>query len=356
MAKTSELLEKLSKELSDPDNEILKSADGDEQILNIVAGALISCAQTLSSASIEIIKFESKVDDNDLDDLVSVANELDGDEETSKYAGSVDNLLKILNKEAQHNKLLGINIDELENVNLDTLYALLTHFNNEKHKAAMEIHREKDLGLEKSSYGYLEVKINNINSMLNAINFFIKQKETESLDDVGKLASILDQSEDVSLAKVASVLDEILLTIAKPKNAIESIKLAEESEIEKLRIKYKTPSPDLFTIGNEKKEKLTEEYTKEIEDKIKKYKPNEAPLSARTCPDHQSIMLQRVGDHTVQCPLDRKIYNYDAGYTLMDGSVVPGSAVQGQTDFSNSSDSQHVSFSNRQDKLNENNG
>ena len=281
MAKTSELLEKLSKELSDPDNEILKSADGNEQILNIVAGALISCAQTLSSASIEIIKFESKVDDNDLDDLVSVANELDGDEETSKYSNSVDNLLNILGKK-----------DNLE----------------------------------------------------------------EDLDNAAKLASILDQSEDVSLAKVASVLDEILLSIGANKNAIQTIKSAEESEIEKLRIKYKKNPEELFTVGNEKKDKLTEEYTKEIEDKIKKYKPNEAPLSARTCPDHQSIMVQRVGDHTVQCPLDRKIYNYDAGYTLMDGSVVPGSAVQGQTDFSNSSDSQHVSFSTRQDKLNENNG
>jgi hypothetical protein len=101
---------------------------------------------------------------------------------------------------------------------------------------------------------------------------------------------------------------------------------------------------------------LTEEYTKEIEDKIKKYKPMEAPLSSRCCSDHPGSMLMRIGDNVYQCDLDKKIFDFASGYKLMDGTVVPGSSVQNQTQNLADHTDQHVSFSTRSDKLNENNG
>ncbi len=194
-------------------------------------------------------------------------------------------------------------------------------------------------------------------SIDNVLDILGKKENLDGdLENTAILASVLDNSGDESLAKIASVLDELLLTIAKPKNAIESIKLAEEAEIEKLRTKYKKPSPEFFTLGNEKKEKLADEYNKEIENKIKVYKPMEAPLSSRCSPDMPGVMLQRIGDNTWQDPITKKIYNYDTGYTTLNNEKVPGSSVSNQTQGLADHAPEHVSFSTREQRLNDNNG
>ena len=278
MNKVSILLENLAKHFASPDNEILKEAENDENILHIVASAFVNCAHELSNASMDVLKFEPHIDAEDLTELAAVAEDFDKDEELTKYSDSIDNILNLLSKKE----------------NLD-----------------------------------------------------------DDLDNAAKLASVLDNSGDDKLQKIASVLDEILLTIGAPKGAVQNIKSAEEAEIEKLREKYRKPSPDFFTPGNEPKQKLADEYNKEIEDKIKVYKPMEAPLSARACPDHAGVMLMRVGDHVSQCPLDKKIYNYETGYTLMDGSKIPASSVQNQTANLADHAVEHVSFSNREQRLND---
>lgn len=183
-----------------------------------------------------------------------------------------------------------------------------------------------------------------------------KEDLADDLDNAAKLAEALDSSGDESNIKIASVLDEILLSIGTPKGAVQNIKSAEESEIEKLRLKYKKNPEDLFVKGNEAKNKLTEEYTKDIKNQIKEYKPMEHGLSSRYCPDHNGVSLMRVADNTWQCNFDKKIYNYEEGYKLLDGSSVPGSNVSNQTQNLQNPQMEHVSFSNRADKLNENNG
>lgn len=191
-----------------------------------------------------------------------------------------------------------------------------------------------------------------IDNLLNLVGE--KRDLSEDLNNAAQLAEALDNSGDDKLAKIASVLDEILLTIGAPKGSVNNIKSADDAEVEKLRAKYKTPSEELFTVGNEAKQKLTDEYTKEIEDKVKAYKPMEAPLNSRYCPDHAGISVMRIGDSTWQCPLDKKIYNYESGYTLMNGDKIPGSSVQNQTGNLQDHAPEAVSFSTREQKLNDN--
>ena len=62
------------------------------------------------------------------------------------------------------------------------------------------------------------------------------------------------------------------------------------------------------------------------------FKPmNETPLSTRYCPDHVGVQTARISQQAVQCPLDGRVYNYEAGYTDYDGQKVPGGSVAGQT-------------------------
>lgn len=55
------------------------------------------------------------------------------------------------------------------------------------------------------------------------------------------------------------------------------------------------------------------------------------PLSGRHCPDHRGTQMARVGDRVFQCPIDRKTYNFETGYTDYQGQRVPGGSVAGQT-------------------------
>jgi hypothetical protein len=62
------------------------------------------------------------------------------------------------------------------------------------------------------------------------------------------------------------------------------------------------------------------------------FKPlNETPLSTRYCPDHIGVQTSRISQHAVQCPLDGRVYNYEAGYVDYDGQKVPGGSVAAQT-------------------------
>jgi len=56
----------------------------------------------------------------------------------------------------------------------------------------------------------------------------------------------------------------------------------------------------------------------------------EGSLSARTCPEHHGVQLRRVGEHTWQCDLDKKNYNYQTGFTMANGVKIPGGDVANQ--------------------------
>jgi hypothetical protein len=147
----------------------------------------------------------------------------------------------------------------------------------------------------------------------------------ESIAETAALATALDESGDPQLQKMASVLDELLLTVAAP--PVAERRAAANDRAEELRKKYQ---------GN--REKLRE-YNKiaDVEKAIDKsnmtkdYRILEAPLSTRYCPDHPGAQIARVGEHVWQCDLDKKTYNFETGFELNNGDKVPGGDVAQQT-------------------------
>ena len=86
---------------------------------------------------------------------------------------------------------------------------------------------------------------------------------------------------------------------------------------------------------------------KAVKEQIKEYRPLEASLMTRFCPDHPGVMMNRVEDRVFQCSLDQKTYDFENGYTTLKGNKVPGSSVN-NNHFDNN---QQVSFSTREDLM-----
>jgi hypothetical protein len=167
----------------------------------------------------------------------------------------------------------------------------------------------------------------------------------EFLDGVAALASAFSESDDDLLKKQANVLDEILFTLAAPKNYLSNFKKEELDKIEELKKKYKNVNSEINEVNK------VSESLDSIKDSpvYKEYRPLEAPMSSRTCIDHPGALLARVGDNTWQCSLDHKVYNYDIGFTTLKGNKVPGGSVSEQTPKHNPNDYQM--FDNRRQRL-----
>lgn len=166
----------------------------------------------------------------------------------------------------------------------------------------------------------------------------------ESIDSLAELAHAFDESGDPALIAHASVIDELLLTIAAPPNASQEKKAAEEERIKLLKEKYENVSTQL-----KEDNKISE-----AEKAINKSKMTEATilegtLSTRTCPDHPGAQIGRVGEYTWQCELDKKVYNYQTGFELANGMKVPGGDVANQTKI-DITDTQSV-FDTRESRL-----
>lgn len=166
----------------------------------------------------------------------------------------------------------------------------------------------------------------------------------ESLDKLADIAAAFDESGDPELQKQASVIDELLFTIAAPVNLVDKKKAADDSRIEELKRKYEGSSDELKKMNDvENSEKAIKE-----SGLTKQYLVLEAPLSARTCPDHPGAQISRVNEDMWQCSLDKKVYNYRTGYTLENGAVVPGGDVANQTQPAQDS---HSIFDTRSGRL-----
>ena len=150
---------------------------------------------------------------------------------------------------------------------------------------------------------------------------------SQTIEETAALAQALDESNDPQLKRMASVLDELLLTIAAPPNAYAERKDLVDARADEIKKKYEQPRKDLHKYNKiERSEKAIEGsgFTKE-------YRILEAPLSTRYCPDHPGAQIARVGEHVWQCDLDKKTYNFETGFDLNNGSKVPGGDVAQQT-------------------------
>lgn len=149
----------------------------------------------------------------------------------------------------------------------------------------------------------------------------------ESVASLADLAAALDSSGDPALQKQASVLDELLLSISAPPGAYKAAKAAEDYRLDELKKKYENPREELA------KTNMITDAEKAIDKSkmTKEYKILEAPLSSRYCPDHPGVQIARIGEHVWQCEMDKKTYNYETGFDLINGNRVPGGDVAEQT-------------------------
>jgi len=165
----------------------------------------------------------------------------------------------------------------------------------------------------------------------------------ESLTELVNIANAFDSSGDDKLKRQASVIDELLLTIAAP--PINERRVAEDYRLEELIKKYQEPTKYLAEAN-----KITD--AKKAINKsnmTKQYEILETPLSTRYCPDHPGAQIARIGEHVWQCELDKKSYNFETGFELNNGSKVPGGDVANQTHGLNAPS--HAIFDSRQDRL-----
>jgi hypothetical protein len=171
------------------------------------------------------------------------------------------------------------------------------------------------------------------------------QLTPEALDHLNQIITAFDQSNDVDLQKTAFVIDELLLTIAAPPKWASTYKEAQENRLDVLKDKYEETKKQL-DIMNKVKESATGIDKSPM---TKQYRIMEAPLSTRTCPDHAGGLLARVGENMWQCQMDKKVYNWNTGFTNERGEKVPGGDVANQTPMSHPIP--HAIFDTREDRL-----
>jgi hypothetical protein len=168
----------------------------------------------------------------------------------------------------------------------------------------------------------------------------------EGIDGLAEIATAFDESNDEGLKKQAAVIDELLLTIAAQPNITSQLKKLQDDRLEQLRLKYQQPRED------QKKANGIPEIEKALQ-KAKIMQPTEIhdqPLVGRNCPSHVGAQLARVADHQWQCELGGEVYDYENGYTLENGTKVPGGGVQHQTDLV-THENHHAIFDTREGRL-----
>lgn len=196
----------------------------------------------------------------------------------------------------------------------------------------------------------LKNAVNNIELLAEKV---VGDLDAKDIDSIAALAAEFDDSDDPFLQKQASVLDQLLVNFAQKENA-QAKKKAEDSEVEKLREKHRQLSHERAyekPAQEHDKDIKAAERAKEIQDSIKQYRPLEAPLSTRYCPDHAGAPIMRIGEGVYQCALDKKLYNWHEGYTTMRGNKVPGGRVDEQTLGLGDRALESMHFSTRESRL-----
>lgn len=169
---------------------------------------------------------------------------------------------------------------------------------------------------------------NGFKSIANLFDFAIN-----TISDLYKNTDIIKSSDDarVVIAKCADYMDgrnkiasDILDKVLKI--ALEDIPgrygpISQFSRQEHSDMVYNTES----TLPKQEKRKRNDQPN------IKEYGEAGNQLNTRYCPDHNGVQTVRVGERVYQCPLDKKTYNYETGYTNYKGENIPGGSVAHQT-------------------------
>lgn len=182
-----------------------------------------------------------------------------------------------------------------------------------------------------------------------------KQLTVNDVDELGAVAQALDDSGDPVLQKQASAIDELLYTVGADPKAQMAFKKAQDEEIERLRAKYREQrGEEAYSVvkSQHDKENRVNEAIKTIDQKVKGYRPLEAPLSTRYSPDMPGVSLMRIGDNVYQCPVTKKIFDFRSGYTTAKGNKIPGGDVANQTQHLGYQAQEHMNFSTREEVLN----
>jgi hypothetical protein len=147
----------------------------------------------------------------------------------------------------------------------------------------------------------------------------LENDSVKNLEDTAALANEFDASEDPLLKQQAKILDQALFVLAELTPEQQKYKERNFNDA------YNAPREELAKSFRIRETKKALENSKH-----KVYRPNEASLSTRHCPDHPGVPFLRVADYVYQCSLDHKIYDFKDGFTTLKGNVVPGGSVSNQ--------------------------
>lgn len=218
----------------------------------------------------------------------------------------------------------------------------LADSDNEIFVAAFEKLSDEEL----KSFAELSVLASEMLLKLNSIKEELIPEAGYSSEDIDVLASIATEYEasgDEKLIKQASLLDDVLYTIAVDPKAILKHKLGQVKKLRDLRKQFEDTQAEKEKIIRQKLDELNgvdvakkaiEKSKILAEPKSKELAPLSYPLLSRHCPDHHGVGLIRIGDNVWQCGMDKKVYDYNTGYTLYNGNKVPATSVADQTDVS----------------------
>jgi len=134
------------------------------------------------------------------------------------------------------------------------------------------------------------------------------------------LAKCADYLDDINQT-ASDVLDRVLVIIANEEDAGRYGPISQFNRLDHSKAVYNTESPD----KKQEKRKRNDEHS------VKGFGESGSHLNTRYCPDHHGVQTSRIGERVYQCSLDKKIYNYETGYTNYKGENIPGGSVAHQT-------------------------
>ena len=228
---------------------------------------------------------------------------------------------------------------------LDKLAQDLVSADNDLMKLAEETSDQSALEIVAQSLFCAGQLIAQASEEIERLSYKSTQLDLKTLQEMSIIAEEFDKSGDPILQKQSLVLDQILINMA---NSSENLSLKNAAA----PLNHTENSKELYDLSkNMKKYFEAEKMAKAVKDQIKQYRPMEAALLTRSCPDHPGAQIQRLEDAKYQCSLDGKIYDFREGFTTMKGNKIPGGTVDEQTKTMYETVNRDISFSTREDMM-----